>query len=167
MAQVFLGLGSNLGDRTSTIAKAIQGLSALPDTIVIQSSSLYETEPWGNIDQPAYLNAVVEITTQMEPHELLKNTLAIEEHLGRVRTERWGPRTIDIDILLYENLVMDDPILIIPHPRMHERRFVLVPLLEIASMGIDPRSRMSWIEIERVCLDHGKIVKHPLTTSAS
>ena len=153
MAQVFLGLGSNLGDRASTISKAIQELSALPDTTVVRSSNLYETEPWGNYDQPAFLNAVIEIATQMEPHELLRNALAIEARLGRVREERWGPRTIDIDILLYDNLVMDDPTLTIPHPRMHERRFVLVPLLEIAPMGADPRSEVKWMEIENVCSD--------------
>jgi 2-amino-4-hydroxy-6-hydroxymethyldihydropteridine diphosphokinase len=153
MAQVFLGLGSNVGDRASTIAKAIQELSALPDATFIRSSSLYETEPWGNHDQPAFLNAVVEIATQMQPHELLSNTLAIEARLGRVREERWGPRTMDIDILLYDDLVMDDSILTIPHPRMRERRFVLVPLLEIAPMCVDPRSGMKWVETEKACSD--------------
>lgn len=164
MAQVFLGLGSNLGERASTITKAIQALSALPGTTLVRASSVYETEPWGKHDQPSYLNAVAEMATDLEPHDLLKHVLVIEEHFGRTRKERWGARTLDIDLLLYDDLTISDATLTIPHPHMHERRFVLVPLIEIAPDVVDPRSGFSWREIEEICKDASQISKHRLDT---
>ncbi|MEX2204392.1 MAG: 2-amino-4-hydroxy-6-hydroxymethyldihydropteridine diphosphokinase [Actinomycetota bacterium] len=126
----YLALGSNLGDRLDTLQRAVELLDARPGIDVVRSSRVYETEPVGP-PQPAYLNAVVEVRTDLEPHELLKETQAVEDELGRVRAERWGPRTIDIDVLTFDDRVIDEPGLVVPHPRMHERGFVLVPLGEL------------------------------------
>ena len=126
----YLALGSNLGDRLETLQRAVELLRARPGIDVIRSSRVYETEPVGP-PQPAYLNAVVEVRTDLEPHELLKETQAVEDELGRVRAERWGPRTIDIDVLTFDERVIDEPDLVVPHALMHERGFVLVPLGEL------------------------------------
>lgn len=126
----YLALGSNLGDRLETLQRAVELLRARPGIDVIRSSRVYETEPVGP-PQPAYLNAVVEVRTDLEPRDLLKETQAVEDELGRVRAERWGPRTIDIDVLTFDERVIDEPDLVVPHPLMHERGFVLVPLGEL------------------------------------
>jgi len=126
----YLALGSNLGDRLETLQRAVELLDARPRIDVVRSSRVYETEPVGP-PQPAYLNAVVEVRTDLEPHELLKETQAVEDELGRVRAERWGPRTIDVDVLTFDERVIDEPELVVPHPRMHERGFVLIPLGEL------------------------------------
>lgn len=129
---ILLGLGSNLGDREQHIAAAIRLLAACPSLTVCQTSSLYETEPVGIKEQPAFLNAVVSIKTTLEPEPLLEQCLAVEARLGRIRKERWGPRTIDIDLLLYEDRIYHSPQLSLPHPRLAERKFVLIPLAEVA-----------------------------------
>lgn len=131
MATAYLSLGSNLGDRLGYLAAAIHKLQA-PHTSVTRTSSIYETAPWGKLDQPAFLNMAAAVETKLDPYELLRHILSVEQALGRVRVERWGPRTVDIDLLLYgqERLATAD--LEVPHPRMAERAFVLVPLLEIA-----------------------------------
>lgn len=134
----FLGLGSNLGDRQSYLDVARRQLAAHPAVQIIQSSSLYETEPVGYLDQGWFLNQVVEIETILDPEELLLFTQEIENELGRKRLIHWGPRVIDLDILLYGNRVMNTPDLIIPHPRMYERQFVMVPLREIAPDLLHP-----------------------------
>ncbi len=126
----YLALGSNLGDRLETLQRAVELLDARPGVEVVRSSRVYETEPVGP-PQPAYLNAVVEVRTDLEPLELLKETQAVEDELGRVRAERWGPRTIDVDVLTFDERTVDEPELVVPHPRMHERGFVLVPLGEL------------------------------------
>ncbi len=126
----YLALGSNLGDRLETLQRAVDLLEARPGIDVVRSSRVYETDPVGP-PQPAYLNAVVEVRTDLEPQELLKETQAVEDELGRVRAERWGPRTIDVDVLTFDDRVIDEPELVVPHPRMHERGFVLVPLGEL------------------------------------
>lgn len=136
---IFLGLGSNLGDREQNIIAAIRRLDDHPQIIIQKVSSLYETEPVGFTDQPAFLNAAVSITTGLEPLALLAVCLKIEKQLGRIRTERWGPRTIDIDMLLYHGFIVEDSTLVLPHPRMEKRNFVLVPLGEIA--GAEPLYR--------------------------
>jgi 2-amino-4-hydroxy-6-hydroxymethyldihydropteridine diphosphokinase len=128
----YLALGSNLGDRAGALAAAVAALRALPGTEVLAESSVYETAPVGPVPQPDYLNAAVSIRTGLGPRELLDRCLAIERDLGRVRAERWGPRTIDIDLLAYGGLRMSEPDLILPHPRIAERAFVLLPLSEIA-----------------------------------
>ncbi|EAX48681.1 2-amino-4-hydroxy-6-hydroxymethyldihydropteridine pyrophosphokinase [Thermosinus carboxydivorans Nor1] len=129
---IILGFGSNIGDREENIRLAIQFLGEDPLIEVLRVSSLYETEPVGKKDQPAFLNAVASIVTAYGPEQLLATCLRVERTLGRVRTLRWGPRTIDIDILVYNDVCMKTDTLTLPHPRILERRFVLVPLQEIA-----------------------------------
>lgn len=130
--RVYLGLGSNLGDRAAYLRQAVDALGRLPGTRVLRLSSLYETRPWGLAEQPHYYNLVVELETSLAADELLRQALAIEAALGRVRTVRFGPRTIDIDVLLYGDQTFDTPELTVPHPRMLQRAFVLVPLAELA-----------------------------------
>lgn len=129
MTRAYLGLGSNLGDRLASLLRAVDGLRRR-GVHVLRSSRVYETEPVGP-PQPDYLNAVLEVDTDGSARELLEACLAVESELGRERTERWGPRVIDIDVLTYGTEVIDEPGLRVPHPRMHERGFVLVPLLEL------------------------------------
>ena len=128
----YLGLGSNLGDRLAMLQAAVDGLDRRAGIEVRRSSRVYETEAIGP-PQPHFLNAVVEVETMLTPSDLLLACLAVEEALGRTRDVRWGPRTIDIDILTYarDHVREDDPPLEVPHPRMHERLFVLAPLLEL------------------------------------
>jgi 2-amino-4-hydroxy-6-hydroxymethyldihydropteridine diphosphokinase len=126
----YLALGSNLGDRLESLRQAVRLLQAEPGVEVVRSSRVYETEPVGP-PQPAYLNAVIEVRTELEPRGLLEACRRVEDALGRVRDERWGPRTIDVDVLSIDERTVDEPDLIVPHPRMHERGFVLVPLCEL------------------------------------
>lgn len=132
--QVFVGIGSNVGDRAAHVAHALQQMAALPQTTLVQRSQVIQTEPVGPPGQGPYLNAVAELRTMLAPAVLLDALLAIERQRGRDRTRevRFGPRTLDLDILLYGDWQVDDPHLRIPHPRMPERPFVLVPLAEIA-----------------------------------
>ncbi|EEX95364.1 2-amino-4-hydroxy-6-hydroxymethyldihydropteridine pyrophosphokinase [Vibrio orientalis CIP 102891 = ATCC 33934] len=133
MTTVFIAVGSNLGDPVSQANVAIDALKQVPKTQFVQTSSLYSSTPMGPQDQPDYINAVVELTTELTPLELLNCTQTIELEQGRVRKEeRWGPRTLDLDILLYGNEVMDSERLTVPHYGMKEREFVLYPLAEIA-----------------------------------
>ncbi|UNO40619.1 2-amino-4-hydroxy-6-hydroxymethyldihydropteridine diphosphokinase [Streptomyces sp. MST-110588] len=128
-----ISLGSNLGNRLETIQGAVDALEDTPGVRVKAVSPVYETEPWG-VDpgsQPSYFNAVVLIKTTLPPGSLLERGHAIEEAFERVRDERWGPRTIDVDILTYQGVVSDDPALTLPHPRAHERAFVLVPWYDV------------------------------------
>ncbi|ODT13704.1 MAG: 2-amino-4-hydroxy-6-hydroxymethyldihydropteridine diphosphokinase [Kaistia sp. SCN 65-12] len=132
MTEAFLGLGSNLGDRAATLRAAIAALDTAPSVRVTRISSLYETPPWGPVPQGPYLNACIGVETSLSPRALLELGLAIERDHGRERAIRWGPRTLDIDLLLYGTDHVDEDGLIVPHPRMAERAFVLVPLAEIA-----------------------------------
>lgn len=133
MITVFIAVGSNLGDPVSQANVAIEALKHLPRSEFIQASSLYSSTPMGPQNQPDYINAVVELKTELTPLELLDCTQTIELEQGRVRKEeRWGPRTLDLDILLYGNEVMDSERLTVPHYGMKEREFVLYPLAEIA-----------------------------------
>lgn len=129
---ILIALGSNVGDRQQNIRTAIQKLSEYEDITVERISSLYETKPVGVIDQPDFLNGVIRIHTTLDPQALLDVCLHTEKEMGRIRHERWGPRNIDIDILIYHSDVIQDEVLQLPHPRLHERSFVLVPLQEIA-----------------------------------
>ena len=129
----YIALGTNLGRKRDNIARAIQLIAALPGVKIIKSSSLYETEPWGKTDQEKFLNQVIAVETSLQPAELLRELQNIEIKMGRQRKEKWGPRIIDLDILLYGNEVMDDPHLTIPHPHLRQRLFVLVPLAEIGA----------------------------------
>ncbi len=135
--KVFLSIGSNLGNRKENCLKAIEEIKKISIKIK-KISSLYETEPWGIKDQPSFINLAIEVETTISPKELLSAIKEIEKTLERKETYRWGPRTIDIDILLYDNLIIDDNDLKIPHAHMHERDFVLKPLSEIAPDTIHP-----------------------------
>jgi 2-amino-4-hydroxy-6-hydroxymethyldihydropteridine diphosphokinase len=128
----FLSLGSNQGDRASLLAQALGRLDRVPGVQVVAVSSLYATAPVGREDQPEFLNAVAEVRTSLSPRELLAACLRIEADLGRIRTERWGPRTIDLDLLFHGEARLAEDALTLPHPRMKERAFVLAPLAEIA-----------------------------------
>lgn len=131
--KAYVGLGSNLGEREVLLRDAIEHLARLPETRLAQVSSLYDTAPVGELDQPNFLNAVAQLETELTARQLLWNLLLIERRLGRVRhaTQRYGPRTIDLDLLFYGNLVLDEPDLTLPHPELHRRAFVLVPLAEL------------------------------------
>ena len=131
MTNVFLGLGGNLGDRRELMRSAVAEIRGVIDDVRV--SSLYESAAWGVTDQPAFLNAVVRGRTELSPLELLDATQAIENDLGRVRERHWGPRLIDIDILLYGSEVIDEPRLKVPHPYMTQRGFVLRPLADLAA----------------------------------
>ena len=140
MAIAYLALGSNLGDRARHMHEAIQRLG--PDVVVEALSPIYETEPHYVREQPAFYNAVVRVQTDLSPEDLLANLKNIEKAVGRTKTFRNGPRVIDLDILLYDDRQMDSPPLTIPHPRMHERTFVLAPLTDIAPNLVHPRLRL-------------------------
>ena len=128
---IYVSLGSNLGDRKQNLDNAIDALDRLPSTEVLKISSYIETEPVGYADQPIFLNAAAKLSTDLSPHAVLGAALGIEAAMGRVRLFENGSRIIDIDILMYDDLKMDTPELILPHPRMHERDFVQIPLAEI------------------------------------
>jgi 2-amino-4-hydroxy-6-hydroxymethyldihydropteridine diphosphokinase len=137
--RVYVGLGSNLGDRKANIREAEERLAEIPDTRIVKASSLYESEPHGNA-KTWFINSVLEIETELEPEALLKQTLAIEKAMGRKRVsgKRWGSRIIDIDLLLVDNQTVNKKHLKIPHPEMHKRRFVLMPLAELAPHVVHP-----------------------------
>ncbi len=137
LARVFFSIGSNLGNRAENLHRAIQML-AENGVKVERLSSLYETRPWGLREQPDFLNAVIEARTTIMPIELLDIIKNIEKRLGRAETVRWGPRCIDIDILLYDDMIIDNHMLQVPHPLMHRRGFVLRPLAEIAPELVHP-----------------------------
>ncbi|UCD57590.1 MAG: 2-amino-4-hydroxy-6-hydroxymethyldihydropteridine diphosphokinase [Candidatus Hydrogenedentota bacterium] len=139
MAIAYLGLGSNLGDREANINRALAELVRSGRTRVIRVSSIYETKPVGIEKQPDFLNAAAEIETEMAPKELLANIREVERRTGREKRFKWGPRIIDIDILLYGNECLTEENLEIPHPEMHRRAFVLTPLAEIAPLVQHPR----------------------------
>jgi 2-amino-4-hydroxy-6-hydroxymethyldihydropteridine diphosphokinase len=131
--RAYVGLGANLGDREATIRRAVALLDASHGIRVTAVSTLRETEPWGPVEQPPFLNGAVEIETELEPRALLDVLLAVERRLGRTRDgERFGPRTIDLDLLVVEDVTRVEPGLTLPHPRLHERRFALEPLVELA-----------------------------------
>ncbi len=132
--RAFVGLGGNIGDVANTLMEAIWAIEALPQTSVRSQSDLYRSPPWGRTDQDPFINAVVELQTRLAPMVLLDSLIEIEEKFGRVRSEdeRWGPRTLDLDLLVFGEQTIQSPGLCIPHPHLHERGFVLVPLAQIA-----------------------------------
>ncbi|HEX2302349.1 MAG TPA: 2-amino-4-hydroxy-6-hydroxymethyldihydropteridine diphosphokinase [Gaiella sp.] len=136
--RAYVGLGANLGDREGTIRRAVTLLGEADGVDAVALSTLRETEPWGPVAQPSFLNGVVALETELGPRALLDLLLGIERRLGRVRSERWGPRTIDLDLLLYGDTVVDEAGLTLPHPRLHERRFALEPLAELAPDAVVP-----------------------------
>jgi 2-amino-4-hydroxy-6-hydroxymethyldihydropteridine diphosphokinase len=132
MPRAYLGLGSNLGDKRAMIGAALAALGAVPGVTVTARSGFYRTPPWGETEQDWFLNAAAEVETSLAPRALLETCLAVERSLGRRRERRWGPRTIDIDVLDYGGRTVSEADLTLPHPHLLERAFVLVPLLEIA-----------------------------------
>lgn len=149
-------LGSNLGDRMQVMHTAIEYIRediGRVNTI----SSVYETTPWGVLDQPAFLNQVVEVETYLGPEDVLRIILGIEHELGRERHQRWGARVIDIDLLYFNDLILDSARLTVPHPRLHERRFTMVPLAEIAPEFVHPVFRKSTLQLLADCTDIGGV----------
>lgn len=132
MNTAYIALGANLGDPASTIRAAFGALANLPESRVVHCSSLYRTAPVGILDQPEFVNAVTQLETTLAPEALLDALLDIEQRFGRIRAEKDGPRTLDLDLLLYNDQFLDLPRLTLPHPRLHLRAFVLQPLAEIA-----------------------------------
>jgi 2-amino-4-hydroxy-6-hydroxymethyldihydropteridine diphosphokinase len=147
MELVYIGLGSNLADPRAQVERGVIALAALPHSQLVSKSRLYRSAPWGNLDQPEFVNAVALIQTQLAPMELLSELLAIERSFGRARdNSRWGPRVLDLDILVYGDLIVEESGLNVPHPRLHERAFVLVPLHEIApTLMIPGRGRVDYL----------------------
>jgi 2-amino-4-hydroxy-6-hydroxymethyldihydropteridine diphosphokinase len=137
VSRAYLALGSNLGDRVAHLQGAINALAKTDGVAVTALSHVYETAPVGGPPQDEYLNAVVAIDTDLDPHALLSLAQRIERDAQRVRAERWGPRTLDVDVLLFDDVALDDPDLTIPHPRMWERDFVLAPLRDVAPELVD------------------------------
>jgi 2-amino-4-hydroxy-6-hydroxymethyldihydropteridine diphosphokinase len=133
MTRVFVALGSNLDDPRTQVLRGFEALSRLPQTTVLARSRLYRSAPWGVIDQPGFVNAAAELETALVPRGLLDGLLDLERAAGRDRSgQRWGPRILDLDLLLYGNVELDEPGLRLPHPHLHERAFVLLPLADLA-----------------------------------
>jgi 2-amino-4-hydroxy-6-hydroxymethyldihydropteridine diphosphokinase len=145
MATAFLGLGTNLGDRFANLRAAVAALSQVADIEAL--SRIYETAPLYVTDQPAFLNMSARIFTELAPHILLETLKAIEADLGRTASIRYGPRLIDLDILLYDDVVLDTPDLAIPHPRLTERRFALAPLADVAATFVHPLAACTIAEL--------------------
>ena len=156
---VFLGLGANVGDRAGFLRNAAGMIRRVPDLNVIWFSSVYETEPVGKTAQASFLNAVAEVQTTLLPRDLLVTLKEIERRVGRIHREVWGPRELDIDILIYDGLVQADEIVTVPHPYLSERRFVLIPLREIAPDLVHPINGMTVEEMAGACQDRSRVVK--------
>lgn len=154
---ILLGLGSNLGARTANLQAGLKALEDLDNTSVKAVSHCYETEPWGDTDQPLFLNIVAEIETALEPLELLNAIQSIETSLGRKPSSHWGPRTLDIDIILWNDLIVSSSELTIPHAEFRNRAFVLEPMAEIAGGVIDPVSKVSVAELSQRPEAEGKV----------
>lgn len=155
---IFLLLGTNLGDRRGNLTRATQEILDKAGKITT-ISSLYSTAAWGNMTQPDFYNQIIEIETSLEPHPLLETLLEIERNMGRVRTEKWGPRVIDIDILFFDQRVINSPSLTIPHPGIPDRRFTLVPLNEMVPEFRHPVSKKSVHTMLHECNDQSPVEK--------
>ena len=153
----YIGIGSNLGRRINNCNEALKYLSTFSK--ILSVSSLYESKPAGYTKQPKFINAVVKIQTKFSPENLLSSLKLIEKKMGRERTFRWGPRIIDLDILFYENLILESDNLIIPHEELQKRRFVLEPILEIESGLIHPKLKISIKDLANKLSDKDNLVK--------
>ncbi len=162
----YIGLGANLGEPARQVAQALAALSQAPEVEVVKVSRFYLTPPLGPPGQPWYVNAVAQVKTRLTPEELMRVLLAVERRLGRERGERWGPRLIDLDLLLYDGEVLQGPEVTVPHPEMHRRAFVLVPLAEIASEAWHPGLEKTVREL-LAAMDPGEVAEiRPLDTEA-
>lgn len=159
MARVFIGLGTNLGDRLNFLRRALEEIRNLRQTILKNCSSIYETEPVGVKEQPRFLNMVVELDSSLSPRELFQHLKNIEQLLGRTKSERWGPREIDLDLLYYGDEVMNESELRLPHPEIAKRRFVLVPMKDIAAEFLDPLHKRTIAELLLCCSDTSAVRK--------
>jgi 2-amino-4-hydroxy-6-hydroxymethyldihydropteridine diphosphokinase len=157
--EIYLGLGSNIGDREVQLRAAVHAL-AERDVSVLRSASLYATEPRDFEEQPWFLNTVLEVRTLLEPEALLRRCLEIERNAGRVRDRSKGPRPIDIDVLIYRDRLIDQPDLVVPHPRYRERRFVLIPLVELIPDLSDPVCGLTMRQLLDLCPDDGQVRRH-------
>ena len=154
----FVGIGSNLGNPTGNCLRAVELISSLNEVKVLQRSSLYRTEPVGFSEQDWFINCVIEIRTTLSVYFLLKILQQIEDDMGRIRTAKWGPRTVDMDILFYGQDIVEDERLVIPHPELHKRRFVLAPLCEIAPYFVHPAFGISVEELLNSLQDRSEVV---------
>jgi 2-amino-4-hydroxy-6-hydroxymethyldihydropteridine diphosphokinase len=150
LSTAYVSIGSNLGDRLEYIREAIGKLKQVEEIKICKASSVYETQPVGHKNQGWFLNMILKLKTTLEPLHLLELLLGIENQMGRKRNQKWGPRNIDLDILLYDDLILNSAKLTLPHPKMHQRRFVLVPLAEIAPRVVHPLLKKS---IERLLVE--------------
>jgi 2-amino-4-hydroxy-6-hydroxymethyldihydropteridine diphosphokinase len=157
--RVFLGLGSNLGTRAEYLNSAAAAIARLPGCRLLWCSSVYESDPYGNTEQGKFLNAVAEIETSLLPPALLAAVKGVEGALGRSPSVHWGPREIDIDILVYDGLVHSGEGLNVPHPDMEHRKFVLVPMMELAPDLVHPVNGMTVEEMASACRDESRVVK--------
>jgi len=161
MKSVFLGIGSNLGNRENNMQQAVEHISKRVGEVCM-TSTIYETEPWGFQSDFAFLNMVIVVETHMSPKELLSEILYIESSLGRIRNKvHYSSRIIDIDILLYDDVVLSEPDLTIPHPLLHERKFVLIPLCEISSELVHPVLKKTFRELLEECGDTSNVTPLP------
>lgn len=158
MNKIYILLGTNLGNRLENLANSIQLLNEKVGRVIL-TSSIYETAPWGNEDQPPFLNQVVLIETPLNPQDLLASTQTIEYQLGRKRIQHWGARTIDIDILYYNDDIIDETNLQIPHPQIQHRLFTLKPLAEIAPDFMHPNFELTNLQLLQNCLDRLEVKK--------
>lgn len=156
---VFISLGSNLGAREKNLHDAIELISQLSDTLPVAQSKMYTTAAWGKTDQPDFLNMVIEIRSTLLAEELMESLLHLEEKMGRIRNDHWGPRIIDMDILFYGEEIHYSSRLIVPHPEMQNRNFVLVPLNEIAPQFIHPVLKKSVAQLLEECSDKLTVLK--------
>jgi 2-amino-4-hydroxy-6-hydroxymethyldihydropteridine diphosphokinase len=154
---VFLGLGSNIGNREEYLKKGVAAIGKMRESRIFRLSSIYETEPWGRKNQEPFLNQVVEIETQLDPKELLDVCQNIEKRLGRQKRDRWGPRAMDIDLLLFGEMIVEEKSVCVPHPLLPERLFVLIPLAEIDPTVVIPGLKKTVKEAIETCLDESHV----------
>lgn len=159
MPNVFLSLGSNFGDKEKNILSAVKLIEKIPEIKIIKGSSIYETEPVGFKEQEYFFNMVLEIYTDLSPFKLLQKLEDIEDRLGKNIKRRWGPRSIDIDILFYGDQIIEGKELTIPHPLINERRFVLIPMAEIAGDFLCPKTKLKITDIIKNCKEDESVLR--------
>ena len=162
MSVAYILLGTNMGDREINLALSIQKINTYCGNVE-ESSSLYETAPWGYLEQDSFLNQVIVLQTSLSPKDLMLKLLEIEKEVGRIREFKFGPRIIDLDILLMDNLIVNEDIVTIPHPELHNRLFTLIPLAEVAASLIHPVLNKTVKDLQLCCNDNGHVQKFSQT----